>query len=101
MRECVDPALHAQVVVEDIAVKVALFKGVPLQDGASKGCGNVSFDKSRFLEGYQTLQTLDKEHYVSVINVLAYRYYLAFSMRFIEMWVEVAEIRLIPLFGRL
>lgn len=99
MGECVDQALYARVVVEGIAVKVAEFRGVPLQGGALKGCGNVGFDKGRFFEGYQALETLDKEHYVPVINVLAHKYYLAFSMCFIEMRVKIAEIRLIPPFG--
>ena len=36
MGESVDPALHSRVVVEGVAVKVAEFRGVPLQGGASK-----------------------------------------------------------------
>lgn len=36
MRECVDPALHSRVIVESVAVKVAEFKGISLQGGASK-----------------------------------------------------------------
>ena len=36
MGESVDLALHFQVVVEDVAVKIAELQGVPLQGGASK-----------------------------------------------------------------
>lgn len=36
MGEFVNPTLYAQVVVEGIAVKVAKFRDVPLQGGASK-----------------------------------------------------------------
>lgn len=52
IKEGVDSAFHAQVVVKGIAVEVAELKAVPLQSGASKGCGNVGFDKSRSFEGY-------------------------------------------------
>ena len=101
MGVCVDPALHARVIVEGIVVKFTEFRGVPFQDKASKRCDNDGFNKSRFLEGYQALETLDKEHYVPVINVFAHRHYLVFSMCFIEMRVELAEIRLILPFGGL
>ena len=101
MGVCVDPALHARVVVEGIAVKVTEFRGVPFQNRALKRCDNVGFNKSRFLEGYQSLETLDEEHYVLVINVFAHRHYLVFSMCFIEMRFELAEIRLILSFGGL
>lgn len=60
MKECVDPAFYARVVIEGIAIKVAEFKSVLRQGGASKGCGNVSFDKSRSLKDYKALMTLDK-----------------------------------------
>lgn len=35
MRDSVDPALHAWVVVEDIVVKVVELKNVPIQNGTS------------------------------------------------------------------
>lgn len=55
MEECVNLALYARVVVGGIAVKIAKFRDVPLQSGASKGRGHVSFDKCCSLEGYQAL----------------------------------------------
>ncbi len=96
MGEGVDPAFHAQVVIEGIAVKVAKFRGVPLQDRALKGCSNVGFDKSRSLEGYQALKMLDKEHYIPVINIFIHRHYLTFPVRSIEVGIEVAQVGLIP-----
>lgn len=101
IRECVNLALHARVVDKDIAVKIVKLKGVLFQSGALKECGNISFDKDRFLEGYQSLETLDKKHYISIINVFAHKHYLAFFMRLIEIRIEVAKIRLIPPFGGL
>ncbi len=95
MGEGIDPAFHARVVVEGIAVEVAELRGVPLQGGASKRCGNVGFDKGRSLEGYQALKTLDEEHYVPVINVFAHQYYLTLSMRSIEVGVKVAQVGLV------
>ncbi len=95
MGEGVDPAFHAWVIIEGIAVEVAELRDVPLQGGASKGCGNVGFDKDRFLEDYSALKTLDKEHYVPVINAFAHRHYLTFSVRPIEVGVKVAQVDLI------
>lgn len=89
MGEGIDPAFHARVVVEGIAVKVAELRCVPLQSRASKKCGNIGFDKSRSLEGYQALKTLDKKHYVPVINIFAHQYYLTLFVCFIEMGVKV------------
>lgn len=100
MEEGVDPAFHARVVVESIAVKIAKLRGIPLQGGASKRYGNVGFNKDHSLESYQTLKMLDKEYYVLIINVLAHRYYLTFSVCPIEMGVKVAQVGLIPLLCR-
>lgn len=95
MEEGVDPAFHARVVVEGIAIEVAELRGLPLQGGASKGCGNVGLDKGRFLESYQALKTLDKEYYVSVINLFAHRHYLTFPMCPVKIRVKVAQVGLI------
>lgn len=99
MEEYINLALYTQVVVEGIAVKVAKLRGVTFQSGASKRYGNVGFDKSRFFEGHQALETLDKKYYIFVINVFAHRHYLAFFMCLIKMQVKIAEICLIPHFG--
>ncbi len=96
MEEDVDLVFHARVVVEGIAVKVVELRGVPLYGRASKGCCNIGFDKGRFLEGYQALKTLDEEHYISVINVFAHKYYFTFFVRPIEVGVKVAQVGLIP-----
>ena len=90
MGEGVDPAFYAQVVVEGIAVKVSELRSILLQGGALKRCGNVGFDKGRSLEGYQALKMLDKEHYVPIINVFAYRYYLIFPVCPIKVGVKIA-----------
>ena len=95
MGKGIDPAFHAQVVVEGVAVEVAKLRGVPLKGGASKGRGDVGFHKGNPFEGDQVLEALDKQYHVPVINVFANRNYLAFTMRFIEMGVKIAEIRLI------
>ena len=95
MGEGIDPALHSRVVVEDVAIKVAEFKGIPLQSGASEGRGDVGFYKGSSLESDQALETLDKQHYVPVVNVLANGYYFAFAMSSIEVGVEVAQVGLI------
>ena len=92
MGKGIDLAFHARVVVEDVAVKVAKLRGVPLKGGASKGRGNVGFHKGNPFEGDQVLEALDKQHHVHVVNVLANRNYLAFTMCFIKMGVEIAEI---------
>ena len=99
MGKGIDPAFHARVVVEGVAVEVAELRGVPLKSGASKGCGNVGFHKGNPFEGDQVLEALDKQYHVPVVNVLANLNYLAFTMRFIEMGVKIAEIRLIPFIG--
>ena len=90
MGECVDPALYPRVVVESVTVKVAELRDVPFQGGASKRRGNISFNKGPSIKDYQALDTLDKKHHVSVIDILAYQYYFAFSMRSIEVGVKVA-----------
>lgn len=79
-------------------VKVANFRGVLLQSEASKRYGNIGFDKSCSFKDHQALEMLDKEHYVSIINVYAYRHYLALFIRFIKMRFEKAKIYLISLF---
>ncbi len=90
MEKGIDLVFHARVVIKGIAVEVAELRGIPLQGGALKGCGNVGFDKGRFLEGYQALKTLDEKHYVPVINVFAHQYYLTLSVHSIEVGVKVA-----------
>lgn len=66
-------------------VKIAKFRGIPLQGGALKGYDNIGFHESSFLEGHKALEMLDKEHYVLIVNVFAYRHYLAFFMCPIKM----------------
>lgn len=99
MEKGVNLVLHAQVIVEGIVVKLAKFKDIPLQGAASKGCDDVSFHKDSSFKSHKDLKTLDKEYHVSMVNVFAYRYYLALSMRLIKMWVKIDKIRLIPPFG--
>lgn len=101
IRECVNLTLYNQDIIESITVKVIKFRGISLQGRASKEYSNVSLDKGSFFEGHKALETLDKEHYVFVVNVFAYRYYLAFFMHFIKMRVEIAKIHLILPFGSL
>lgn len=67
-------------------------RGIPLQGGASKRCDDIGFYNGSLLKGDQTLKTLDKQYYVSVVNVLANQYYFALAIRFIEMGVEIAKI---------
>lgn len=38
---------------------------------------------------------LDKKHYVSIIDILTYQYYLTFSMRSIEVEVKIAQVGLV------
>lgn len=56
---------------------------------------NISFDKSRPLESYKALKTLDKEHYVPIINIFAYRYYLSFLIYLVKVEIEVTQVDLI------
>ena len=95
MGEGVDPALYSRVVVEGVAVEVAEFRGVPLQGGASEGRGNVGFYKGSPLEGDQALKTLDKQHHVPVVNILANQHYFALAIGSIKVGVEVAQVGLI------
>lgn len=99
MKKCINLALHARVVVESIAVKVSKLRGVLFQSGASKRYSNIEFDKGHSLESHQALKTLNKKYKVFIINVVAYKHYLAFFMRPIEMRVKVAEICLILSFS--
>ena len=92
MEKSVDPAFLARVVVEGVTVEVAELRDVLLKGGASKGCGDVGFHKGNPFEVDQVLETLDKQQYVPVVNVLANQHYLAFTIRFIEMGVEIAKI---------
>lgn len=85
MRECIKPAFHAQVIDEGIVVKFDKFRDIPLQDKVSEGRSNVSLDKNSSLEGHKALEMLDKEYYVSIVNVFTHKHYLAFSIRLIEM----------------
>lgn len=95
MREDIDPALHSRVIVEGVAVKVDEFRDIPLHDGALKERGDVGFYKGSRLEADQALETLDKQHHVFVVNILANRHYFAFAMGSIEVGVEVAQVGLI------
>lgn len=89
MENCVDQTCHGWVVVESIVVKLVEFRGISLQNGPLKGCGNICFDKGRPLKDYQALKTLDKEYYVSVINIFTHRHYLTFSVCPIKVGVKV------------
>lgn len=101
IKECVNLAFHAWFVVEGIVIKVAKLKDILFQVRALKRCGNDGLDKSRFFEGHQALKTLDKEHYISLINIFAHSHYLTLFMRLIKMRVKVTKICLIPSFGAL
>lgn len=95
MREGVDLAFHAQVVVEGIAVEVAELRGVPFQGGTSEWCSNVGFHEGGILKCDKALKMLYKEHDISIIDVFSYQNYLAFSVCPIEVGVEIAQIGLI------
>lgn len=101
MRECLNLVFHAQVVVEGITVKVAKFRSVPLKIKVSKGPSNIACDNSSFFGSHEALETLYEKHYISVLNVFAYRDYLTLSIYPIKMRIEIAKIYLIPLFGSL
>lgn len=101
MGKSVDLALYVQVVVESVAVKVAKLRGIPLQGGVLKRYNNIGFHKKSSLEGHKALEMLDKKYYVFVVNIFAYKHYLALFIYLIKMRVEIAKIRLIPPFGRL
>lgn len=60
MKKGVDSVFYSRVVVEDIAVKITEFRGVLLQGGVSKRCGNIGFYKGSSFESDQALKTLDK-----------------------------------------
>lgn len=60
MAEGFDPAFHFRVVVGGVTIKIARFKGILLQGGALKKCGNIGFYKNSSLENAQALKTLDK-----------------------------------------
>ncbi len=90
MEEGIDLGFHTRVIVKGIAIEVTKLRIVPLQSGASKGCRNIGFDKSHFLEGYQALKMLDDKYYVSEINVFAHRHYLTLPVRLIKVGVKVA-----------
>lgn len=51
----IDSALHSRVIVKGVAVKVTEFRGIPLQGGASKRCGDIGFYKGSSLEDDQAL----------------------------------------------
>lgn len=71
MREDINPALHARVIIERVAVEVAELRDVPLKGKASERCGHVSFDEGNVSESHKALKTLHKEDDVSVVHVLA------------------------------
>lgn len=73
MEKGINPALHARVVIEGIAVKVAELKDILLHGGVSKRCDDIDFDKDSSLESYKALKMLDKKHYISIVNVFTYR----------------------------
>lgn len=81
MREGVNLAIHAWIVVESITVKVTKFRYVPLHSEALKACGNIDLDKRSSFKGHEALEMLDIEYYIPIVNVFAYRHYLTFFMR--------------------
>lgn len=93
--------LHTRVVVEGIAIIVTEFRDVSFQGRVSKRCGKFDLNKQSFFEVHKILEIPDKEHYDFIVNVFAYRYYPAFSMESIKMWVEITKICLIPPFDDL
>ena len=95
MGENVNPALHARVVIERVVVKVAQFWRVPLQGGASQGRGDVGLDEGSSSESHQALKVLHKKHDIPVVYILPYWDYLTFSIRPIEVKVDVAQVGLV------
>ena len=98
MGECINPALHARVVIERVAIEITELRGVPLHGGALEGYGNVGFDKGSVLDGDKALKTLHKEDNILIVNVLSYQDYLTFSMCPIKVGVNVSQVGLIPSF---
>lgn len=96
--ESINLALHAWVVIECVAVKVAELRDVPLQDGALEGCNNIGIDEGNVLESDKALKTLYKKHDVPIIYVSSYQHYLTFFVCPMEVEVKVAQVGLIPSF---
>lgn len=61
MGENVNLDLHAQIIIENIVVKIAKFRGILLWGGASKKLSNVGLYKSGFLQDDWALEMLDKQ----------------------------------------
>lgn len=67
MEEYINPVLHACVIIERVAAKVAEFRGVLLENKASKRCGNVSFKKSSASKGHKALKMPYKKYNISIV----------------------------------
>lgn len=72
MKEGINLALYAWVVIECIAAEVAELRSVPLESRVSEGCGNVGLDKGSALGGYKALKILHKENNIPVVHVFSY-----------------------------
>lgn len=98
MGEGINSALHAWVVIERVAVKVAELRVVPLEGGVSEKCGNIGLDECSTLKSHEALKTLHKEDDIPIVHVFSYRHYRTFSVCSIKVGVEVAQVGLIPPF---
>ena len=72
MRKSFNLAFYIWVILEQIAVKVAEFRVVLLEDGAFEWHNDVGFYKDTALENNKTLKMLNKEHDISIIHVFFY-----------------------------
>lgn len=98
MKEDINLAFYAWVVVQYIAVKVAKLRGIPFQNRTLEQCCNIRFYQNSALKGDKTLEMLHKEHDVLIVYILIYQNYFAFIISFIKVGVEVAQVGLISPF---
>lgn len=91
----VDPALHAQVVVEGVAVEIAELRGVPFQGKATEWSGYVGFHQASPSEYDETLYLLDEQDHIPIVYFFSYRYNLPISVCSIKVWVKISKLGLI------
>lgn len=89
MEECINLVFHAWVVIKCVAIEVAELKGIPLQGGALKRCGNVGLDKGSASKDDEALKTLYKEHNIPIIHVSIYQNYFIFSVYPIKVRIKI------------
>ena len=95
IKKDINPALHAWVVIECVAVKVTKLRGVLLKSGVLEWYGNIGFNKDSASESHKTLKMLHKIINIPIKYVFSYWYYLAFFICFIKVGVELAQVGLI------